>query len=256
VWTSLTFFLFMGLLAAEAHVGSPNVFFEGRAGEYAVHVVVRPPQVVPGLAEITVRIPGDSVRSVTVLPVFWNAGRKRAPSPDQAKLVRGQTNLYSAALWLMKSGAYSVDVTIDGPRGKGTLVVPVNSMATNTRPMSLGYSLVLSALGILLFLGGLKIAGAMVAESGLDPGALPTRKHRWRARATMVLVAGVLSLGAFGGKKWWDFEDGKYRNNLLYKPMPVLAQMRTERDQHILKLTVDTSERRANGRRSFLSMAK
>ena len=73
----------------------------------------------------------------------------------------------------MKPGAYSVDVTIEGSRGKGTLVVPVNSMATNTRPMSPGYGIMLSMLAIILFLGGLKIAGAIFGESRLDPGALP-----------------------------------------------------------------------------------
>jgi hypothetical protein len=60
----------------------------------------------------------------------------------------------------------------------------------------------------------------------------------------MALAAVALSLLVFGGKKWWDFEDRNYRNNSLYKPLPVSAQVRTERGQHVLKLTVDASERR------------
>src|SRR5258706_9570273 len=91
-------FFFACCCAAEAHIGSPNVFFEGRAGEYPVRVVIRPPQVVPGLAEITVRVPGELVHRVTVLPVFGKAGREGSPPPDEGKLVRGETNLYSAAL--------------------------------------------------------------------------------------------------------------------------------------------------------------
>ena len=179
--TWLALFVLWGGLVAEAHVGSPNVFLEGKAGEYSVRVVIRPPNVVPGLAEITVRVP-EPVQRVTVLPVFWKAGREGAPPPDEAKLVRGQTNLYSAELWLMKPGAYSVDVTVEGPRGKGPLIVPVNSMATNTRPMSRGYGIMLLALASVLFLGGLRIAGAIFGESRLDPGVLPTRKDRWRGR--------------------------------------------------------------------------
>ena len=35
---------------AIAHIGSPNVFYEGLAGPYHVKVIVRPPSVVPGLA--------------------------------------------------------------------------------------------------------------------------------------------------------------------------------------------------------------
>ncbi len=242
--TRLATLLWSCCIAAEAHVGSPNVIFEGQAGQYPVRVVIRPPQVVPGLAEITVRGPAEPDLRVTVLPVFWNAGRKGAPPPDEAHLVRGETNLYSAQLWLMKPGAYSMDVTVEGPGGKGTLIVPVNAMATNTRPMSRGYGLTLSALGLVLFLGGVKIVGAIFGQSGLDPGALPTRKDRWRGRAAMVVAAAVLSLMGFGGKKWWDFEDRNYRNNSLYKPFPVSAQVRTEREEHILSIAVDASERR------------
>jgi hypothetical protein len=167
-------FLLLGCLAAEAHIGSPNVFLEGKAGEYPIRVVIRPPDVVPGLADITIRL-HEPVRRVTVLPVFGKAGREGSPLPDEAKLLRGETNLYSAQLWLMKSGAYSVDVTVEGPRGAGTLVVPVNSVATNTRPMSRPYGAVLALLAAVLFVGGLKIVGAMFGESQLEPGTLPTR---------------------------------------------------------------------------------
>lgn len=239
----LALFVLGCCLLAEAHIGSPNVFLEGKAGEYPVRVVIRPPNVVPGLAEITVRVQVP-VQSVTVLPVFWRAGREGAPPPDEARLVRGETNLYSAELWLMKPGAYSVDVTIEGPRGKGTLIVPVNSMATNTRPMSRGYVIMLSALAMILFLGGLKLAGAIFGESRLDPGVLPTRKDRWRGRAAMALTAVALSLLAFGGKKWWDFEDRNYQNNALYKPLPVSAQVRPEHDQLVLTIKVDALESR------------
>lgn len=230
-------------LTAEAHIGSPNVFLEDKAGEYRVRVVIRPPNVVPGLAEITVRVQ-EPVQRISVLPVFWKAGREGAPSPDEARPVLGDTNLYSAELWLMKPGAYSVDVTIEGPRGKGTLVVPVNSMATNTRPMSLGYGIMLSALGIILFLGGLRIAAAVFGESRLDPGTLPARRDRWRGRAAMAVTAIVLSLLALGGKKWWDYEDRNYRNNALYKPLPVLAKVRAEHEQLILRIHVDATEHR------------
>src|SRR5207244_11011101 len=91
-----------------------SVFLEDKAGEYPVRVVIRPPNVVPGLAEITVRVQ-EPVQRITVLPVFWRAGREGAPPPDLARLVRGETDLYLAELWLMKPGAYSVDVTIEGP---------------------------------------------------------------------------------------------------------------------------------------------
>src|SRR5947207_1426311 len=62
-------------LSAGAHVGSPNVFFEGRAGAYPVHVIIRPAEVIPGLAEISVRVEARGLERVTALPIKWNAGR-------------------------------------------------------------------------------------------------------------------------------------------------------------------------------------
>src|ERR1700722_10506924 len=84
-----------------AHIGNVNVFFDGKAGEYPVQVVIRPPKVVPGVAEISVRVGGDGVLRVSTLPVFWESGRKGAPPPDTAKLVPCETNLYASTLWLM-----------------------------------------------------------------------------------------------------------------------------------------------------------
>jgi len=68
----ITLILFLPLLA-HAHIGDQNVFFEGNAGPYPVRVVVRPPGVIPGLAEISVRVNTNGVRGVTVLPMRWSS---------------------------------------------------------------------------------------------------------------------------------------------------------------------------------------
>ena len=47
--------LLAAALPLGAHVGSPDVFFEGSAGPYRLFVTVRMPQVIPGVAEIEVR---------------------------------------------------------------------------------------------------------------------------------------------------------------------------------------------------------
>lgn len=111
--------LWLSSLVAMAHVGSPNVFYEGEAGPYPVRVIIRPPGVVPGLAEIHVRILAGEAGQVSVLPVHWEVGTKGAPPADQAKLVSGETNLFSAELWLMDFGAYSVFVNVEGAKGRG-----------------------------------------------------------------------------------------------------------------------------------------
>jgi len=73
--------VFAGALCvvASAHIGSPNVLFDGAAGPYAVRVIVRPPEVVPGLAEVTVRVDAPDVEHVVIRPVFWRAGSAGAP---------------------------------------------------------------------------------------------------------------------------------------------------------------------------------
>src|ERR1044071_186660 len=114
---------------AWAHIGSPNIFFEGNAGPYAVHVVVQPAEVIPGLAEISVRVESGAVQRVTALPIKWNAGRKGAPPPDVARLVPGETNLYSAQLWFMEGGAQSIEIELSGSSGTGRVTIPVDAVA-------------------------------------------------------------------------------------------------------------------------------
>ncbi len=226
---------------AGAHVGSPNVFFEGKAGPYPVRVVVRPPEVVPGLAEISIRVEGGDVRHVTALPVFWNAGRKGAPPPDEATLVRGEANLYATNLWLMKAGAYSVNVAVEGARGRGSVVVPVNSLALTRQAMAPWFGAVLTTLGLALFAGAVRIAGAAFGEATLAPGLALTKADRRRSRLSMATGAVVFALFLGVGKMWWDKEDANYRNNRLFKPQPVSATVRREGGQNILRLEVERS---------------
>ena len=76
--------LVVGAIAvvASAHVGSPNVIFDGEAGPYPVRVVVRPPMVVPGRAEVIVQLRNgadSTVKHVIIRPVFWRSGVAVAP---------------------------------------------------------------------------------------------------------------------------------------------------------------------------------
>ena len=118
-----------------AHVGSPNVLFDGNAGPYPVRVIVRPPEVVPGLAEVIVRLNATDAQRVSIRPVFWRAGVRGAPTGDALSRVPGEASVYSGRLWLMAYGSYSVYVTVEGSRGAGTAIVPVNSFATGRLPL-------------------------------------------------------------------------------------------------------------------------
>jgi len=221
-------------LLAQAHVGSPNVIYEGLAGPYPLRVVVRPPGVVPGLAEISVRVLQGKVDRITVLPVRYDTGSKGSPAPDTAKSVRGEANLYTAELWLMTSGAYSIFVNVVGPAGTGTTVVPINSVATTRLQMSPWFGGALVACGLLLVLGLISIVGAAVRESMLAPGETGVRK--WRPRIAMLIASAVLALLLWGGRAWWSSVDSDYRNNRLYKAERIGATVRLHEGKPALAL--------------------
>ena len=63
---------------ASAHVGSPDVYFEGAAGPYRVLVTVRPPDAVPGIAEVTARV-ADAAIDRHDDGAAAGAGHRRAP---------------------------------------------------------------------------------------------------------------------------------------------------------------------------------
>ena len=127
---------------ASAHVGSPDTVFEGAAGPYAVRVVVRLPGVVPGLADITVRTTGGpAVQTITVLPLRGGRGTAALPPADTARAVAGTSDLYTAQLWLMQFGSYSVQVVVtDGThmstRDTSIAVVPESPAYSGPRTLA------------------------------------------------------------------------------------------------------------------------
>ena len=234
-----------GALAAvtllAAHVGSPNVFYEGSAGPYPVRVVVRTPGVIPGLAEISVRVPQGEVRRVTVQPVRWDLGLDGAPRPDEAHPVEGEPRLWSAELWFMDFGSYSVRVQVEGAAGAGTVIVPVPAVATQTLGMQRGMALGLAGLGLFLFIGALTIVGAAARESVLPPGQEPDAARRRRSWIARGVAAPVLALAVLGGGRWWDAEDRAYSQN-LYEPPETEATAVVQGGARVLTLAVTDSQ--------------
>jgi hypothetical protein len=226
-----------------AHVGSPDVFRSGKAGPYDTDVVVRPPQVVPGIAEILVRVMDPRVTRVTVRPVYWRAGSRGAPSADEAKPVKGSAGAYAGKLWLMAGGSYSVHVTVVGSAGQGTLVVPVAAVATGQLRLSPGLRLLLIALGTLLVAGVITAVYAAVGESQVPPGEPVTMSRRRRARIGAAVATPLMALLIFGGARWWDAEARAYART-LYRPMKTEIALRDSAGAPTLVLrVVDTSWR-------------
>src|SRR6266852_5304163 len=93
--------------ALPAHVGSPDVFFEGAAGPYRLLVTIRPPVIVPGVAEIEVRSSTSGVSAIRIVPLpLTGPGAKLAPTADTAHQSKEDPQFFSGSLWLMSVGAW------------------------------------------------------------------------------------------------------------------------------------------------------
>ena len=210
-------------VVCSAHIGSPDVFFRGKAGAYDVNVVVRPPEVVPGIARVTVRA-GADVQRVSIRPVFWRAGSRGAPSADETQRLQGESGTFVGSLWLMARGAYSVEVIVEGASGRANVLVPVASVATGNLQMDAGLGALLVLLGVALCAGLVTIVYKAAGESLLGARDTLDAVQRRRARRVAAVSVPVLALGLFGGARWWNAVDRDYERN-IYRPSPLSLQL-------------------------------
>jgi len=224
-----------------AHVGSPDTFFGGKAGPYDVRVSVRLPGVIPGRAQVTVRVEGLKAAGshrVAVRAGQWNVGLKGAPPPENAAPVPGDPSLFASELWFMTASSYQLSVSVDGPDGHGDVLIPVLALATAQRQMPPWLGSVLAALGVFLTVGLLTIIGAAVRESGLAPGVEPDRVRRRRARIGIAVAAIMAGLALWGGNVWWTAEANSYKTSVLYRPFNAEASLSREGDRRRLTLSI------------------
>jgi hypothetical protein len=206
-------------IGLSAHVGSPDVFFAGKAGPYELRVVVRPPDVVPGVARVTVRAPA-AVEQAFIRPIYWRAGSKGAPSADPASRLQGTANTFEGSIWLMARGAYTVEVTVDGASGPASVRVPVASVATGQLAMNAGLGTVLLALGVVLVGGLVNIVYKSAGESLVDAGNAMDDARRRQARRVAGVAVPIVALGLLGGARWWGAVDRDY-DRTIYRPSPL-----------------------------------
>lgn len=215
-------FLFLAALV-HAHVGSPNVYLEGKAGPYQLFVTVRPPLTIPGVAEIEVRSESPGIRNISAVPLaIKGAGSKLAPVPDLLKVSSQDSQFFTGSLWMMTSGSWQVRLSVDGAQGQGTLSVPVASFARSSKRMAVGLGLILSVLGVFLVTGLVAIIGAASREAKLDAGQQPSPANL-RSGRKATLIGGVIVLAVvFGSNYWWNSEASEYSQR-IYKPLLMSA---------------------------------
>jgi hypothetical protein len=236
-----------------AHVGSPDVFYEGNAGPYRLFVTVRVPQVIPGVAEILIRGESGDVREIRVVPMrLAGPGSNLPPTPDLAVQSKDDPQFFTASLWLMETGALQVRVLVDGAQGQGEASVPVPSSAQRTLPMQKSLAVLLLALMLLLAAGVVFIVGAIVREGNLEGGEAPSDSRNRRARRAMLVTAVLVVVLLFLGKAWWGVNAADFQRRVDFFKPPAAALNFV--DGHRLEIRVERKESRAE-RADFRSQA-
>ena len=215
----LLFCLLAAALPLQGHVGSPDVFFKGNAGPYSLLVTIRPPQVVPGVAEIEIRSESADVRQIRIVPLrLGYSVAQFAPVPDVAQQSHDDPQYFTGALWLMTSGSWQVRIDAEGVKGAGRLSVPVPAVATRVSGMQKAIAAVLIPLGLLLAIGLVSIAGAAARYGMLEPGKRPDSRAVRRSRIVMAATAVVVLGALWFGSNWWNAEAGSY-SRIVFKPL-------------------------------------
>jgi hypothetical protein len=214
------------LPSSDAHVGSPDVFYEGMAGPYRLFVTVRTPPMVPGIAQVEVRALDGNVTDIRIVPLrAVGEGSEFAPPPDRMARSQTDTQYFTGQLWLMASGAWQVRLEVFGAQGKGETAVPVPAAARRTLRMQKTTGTILVVLMVLLVASMITIFGAAARESQLDPGSAPSTPQRRRGRIAMAVTAAALVAILFLGNMWWDAAASGRADLMMYKSPPIEASL-------------------------------
>src|SRR5579863_4522854 len=216
---------------ALAHVGSPDVYFEGPAGPYHLLITINPPAMVPGIAQVQVRVTSGTVTGIIIAPVYVN-GKDQGlpPAGDTLQPSDADAQLFAGKVWLMESGSWEVRVEVAGAQGTGKLAVPVPVFARRTLPMEKALGALLFGLMLFLSIGIVSIAGAAAREGGLAPDAVPSPRNRRLGRIAMamaaVFVVAILALGNW----WWNVQAADLKQNMIYSTPPLSVALNRAAD--------------------------
>lgn len=225
VWVFCIALLLCATATAHAHVGSPDVYAEGSAGPYKLFVVVRPPLVIPGVADVEVRSETPGVDGIMITPVpLTGDASKHPPVPEAMTRPSSDSQFFTGHLWMMATGSWQIRLMVKGTQGSGELSIPLPATALGTRPMPSGLGVTLAGLGLLLVLGMVGIVGAAAREARLAPGRPVSAANRRNGYAAMTVAFAVLVTAVILGNAWWKSEAASY-SGYIYKPLEMRSAL-------------------------------
>lgn len=217
-WRILIVFLLISV-PAFAHLGSPDVYYEGTAGPYHVLVVIRPPAVVPGVAQIEVRNLGDSgdINGIQILPLtMLGPGASLAPRPDAMHRAADDPRVYNGNLWLMLRGSWKVQLDVEGRQGKGEVAVPVSAVSMTAERMTPAIGTFLGGFGLLLVVALVSIIKSANGQALIPARATLTAEQKHRSLVRAAIGAFFIIAILTGGYIWWGFE-ARANDRMVYR---------------------------------------
>ncbi|HEX7289298.1 MAG TPA: hypothetical protein VF532_24150 [Candidatus Angelobacter sp.] len=194
-------------LTGSAHVNSPNVYFDGHAGPYHLLVTIKPPAVIPGIAQIQIRATGNDVEQIKILPLrMVGMAAKLAPTADAAQRSASDPRLFTGQLWIMARGSWKVQVEATGKQGAGELAVPLPAVSSNSARMQATLGTLLAVLGVALVLGLAGIIGAAARDADLRPGDQAPAEKKRRGAIRMAITTLLLIVLLVFANRWWGAE--------------------------------------------------
>jgi hypothetical protein len=221
----ISFFAFLAIAllmttSAWAHVGSPDVFFEGAAGPYKLFVTIRMPDVIPGVAQVEIRSQSPGVSAIHVQPLrLTGAGSQFAPIAEALQQSPGDHQFFTGHIWLMEFNTLQLHVEASGDRGNGKLAVPVMAEAQRTLGMNRPLGILLFSLTLFLAVSSVLILRAALGEAKLEPGhsleARNARRLRWTTAVAAAVVIAIIVLG----NTWWKANANAYSLRIMKPPV-------------------------------------
>ena len=231
-------------LAGSAHVNSPDVYYDGYAGPYHLLVTVRPAPVVPGVAEIQIRVEGAGAEQIKIVPLrMLGVASTLAPSPDVAERSSADPQLFLGKLWIMSRGSWKVRINVEGQKGPGELFVPLPAVSSNTARMQFALGGLLAFLGLALVVGLVGIVGAANRDAELEPGVTPDAARKKRGAIRMAIAAVLLVFTVAFGGAWWK-ADATSANSYNYKVPQLHASLESGNLLHLQLENPNTREPR------------
>ena len=180
---------------------------------------------IPGVAEVEVRVSGAAVTAMRITPTpLTGEAAHHPPSADTMTPSKADSAFFTGSVWIMAPGSWQVRFAVDGAAGAQEVSIPVPAVPLATMKMERGMGLALGLMGLFLVVSMTGLVGAAVREARLAPGVVADAKRRRWGYAAMGVALVLLSCIVYLGGLWWDRNAIVYAGN-VYQPMKATATL-------------------------------